>query len=146
MDEKSRYEQFNEIAFEAYCKAAIENHRQGFSTALSMPEYTAFTVCLGSVLGRCNRLFHSKILVIPGKDFEGVLSVYIKTDKIFQDVQKAFFFKQSFKKGIKLCVLGVLIAAILSLPFHVAILAGGDCPSLGGSHIAHDADGVIDEE
>lgn len=56
-------------------------------------EYTAFTVCLGSVLGRCNRLFHSKILVIPGKDFEGVLSVYIKTDKIFQDVQKAFFFK-----------------------------------------------------
>lgn len=25
MDEKSRYEQFNEIAFEAYCKAAINN-------------------------------------------------------------------------------------------------------------------------
>ena len=71
----------------------IENHGQGFPAALSMPEYTAFTVCLGSVLGRCNRLFHSKILVIPGKDFEGVLSVYIKTDKIFQDVQKAFFFK-----------------------------------------------------
>ena len=25
MDEKSRYERFNEITFEAYCKAAINN-------------------------------------------------------------------------------------------------------------------------
>ena len=43
-------------------------------------------------------------------------------------------------------ILRVLIAAVRGLPLHVPVLAGGDGPRPGVGHVAHDADGVVDEQ
>ena len=43
-------------------------------------------------------------------------------------------------------MLGVLVAAVLGLPLHEAVFPGGDGAGLGGSEVAHHADGVVDEQ
>ena len=60
----------------------IKHHRQWFSTALSVPENTAFAICYGCVLCRGYGLLDRKILMITGKDFECILAVNIKANKV----------------------------------------------------------------
>ena len=71
----------------------VEHHGQGFPAALGMPENAALAICPGGAAGGLHRLFDGKILVIPSKDFECVLAVYIEADKIFDNVKKALFLK-----------------------------------------------------
>ena len=52
---------------------------------------------------------------------------------------------RSIFSRMSLGVLGILVVAVLRFPFHEAIFAKGDCPGFRGHHVAHYADGVIDE-
>ena len=111
-----------------------------------MPKHAALAVGHGGVLGGLDSLLHCEILVVRRQHLEGVLPVYIETDEVFQNVQKAALFKQPLKEGIKLGVLGIFVAAIFGFPLHKAILARGDSTRLGGGQVAHDADCVVDEQ
>ena len=105
----------------------VEDHGQRFSTALGMPEYAAFPISPGSALSGSNSLFDGKILMISGKNFESVLPIHVETDEVFENIKKPIFLKQALKEGVKLGVLGILIAAICGLPFHISIFPGSDC-------------------
>ena len=59
---------------------------------------------------------------------------------------KLRLFKDALKEGVKLGMLGVFVAAILGLPLHEAVLAGGDGARLGGGQVAHDAHLIVDEQ
>ena len=124
----------------------VKDHGEGLAAPLGMPKHAALAVGLGGAPGGGNGFSHREILVVPRQDFEGVLAVLIKADKIFQDIQKAGLFKQALEEGIKLGVPGVLVAAVGGFPGHVPVLAGGDGPGLGGGEVAHDTDGVVGKE
>ena len=109
-----------------------------------MPEYAALAI--GGVLGGGHRLFYREILVIPRQDLKCVLTVHVEADKIPENIQKPGFLKYPLKKCIKLGVCRVLIAAVPGFPLHEPVLAGGDGPGLGDGQVAHNADGVIDEQ
>lgn len=53
-------------------KMGIEDHRQGFSAALGVPEDAAFTICFGAFLGGLNCFPNSKVLMISGKNLEAL--------------------------------------------------------------------------
>ena len=124
----------------------IEHHGQRLTAALSVPEHAALTVGDSGVLGGFNGLFYREILVIARQNFKGVGPVYIEADKVPEDIQEPLFLKNALKEGIKLGILGILIAAVLGLPLHKAVFPGGDSTCLGGSQVAHDTDLVIDEQ
>ena len=63
-----------------------------------MPEHTAFAVGYRRVFGRCDGLFDGEILVIARENLKGVRAVHIKADKVLEDIQKPFFFKNTLKK------------------------------------------------
>ena len=83
---------------------------------------------------------------VTGQQTEGVGAVHIEADEVAQDVQKPRLFKDALKEGVKLGMLGVFVAAVLGLPLHEAVLAGGDGARLGGSQVAHDAHLIVDEQ
>ena len=60
----------------------IEHHGQGLAAALGVPEHAALTVGDGGVFGGFDSLLYREILVIGGKDFEGVGPVHIEADKV----------------------------------------------------------------
>ena len=124
----------------------IEHHGQGFSAALGMPEHAALAIGYGGMPGGFDGLFHGEILMIARQNLEGVGAVHIEADEVAQDVQKPRLFKDALKEGVKLGVLGVFVAAILGLPLHEAVLAGGDGARLGGGQVAHDAHLIVDEQ
>lgn len=70
----------------------------GVLIALRMPEHTAFAVGYRRVFGRCDGLFDGEILVIARENLKGVRAVHIKADKVLEDIQKPFFFKNTLKK------------------------------------------------
>ena len=123
----------------------IEHHGQGLVAALSVPEHAALAVGNGGVLCGFNGFLHCKILVIARQDFKGVGPVHIEADKIPEDVQEPLFLEDALKEGVKLGILGVLIAAVLGFPLHEAVFPGGDCTRLGGGEVAHDTDLVVDK-
>ena len=64
--------------------------------------------------------------MISGKNFYLFQTLIGKTDKVLYYVKQTLFLKDALKEGIKLCVLGVFVAAVLCFPLHKAVLAGGD--------------------
>ena len=124
---------------------SIKDHGQGFSATLGVPEHAALAVGRGGVLGGFDGLFHREILVVRRQHLKGVLTVHIEADEVFQNIQKAPLFEYPLKEGVKLGVLGILIAAVLGFPLHETILAGGDSARLGSGQVAHDTDLIIDE-
>ena len=104
----------------------IEYHRQGFSTALRMPEHAALTIRFRSASGRCYRLIDRKILMVSCQNLKLLCTLIRKANEVLYDIQKACLFKNALKEGIKLSVLGILVAAVLGLPLHEAIFTGCD--------------------
>ena len=110
-----------------------------------MPEHTALAVSFCTFLGRYNRLADSKVLVIASQNFDLLCAVVAKKNKVFQDVQESLSLENTLKKSIELGKLVILVAAVLGLPFHIAVFAGGNGTGLGGHHIAHNANAVINK-
>ena len=110
-----------------------------------MPEHAAFSICDGGMLGGFDCFLYSEILMVGGKHFECLLAVHVEADKVFQDVKKTILFKQPFKKGVELSILGVLIASVRCFPLHKSIFAGSNGSCLGSSHVTHDADFIVNE-
>ena len=105
---------------------SIENHRQGFSAALCMPEYTAFSVSFSSMLGRLYRLIDCEILMVSGQYLKLLQSLIGEADKVLYNVQQAFTGKDTLKESIKLCVLSIFITSVFGFPLHEAVLAGSN--------------------
>ena len=100
---------------------SIEDHREGFAAALSMPEYTALTVGLRSNLCFFNSLFDGKVLMIGCKDLYVLLAIVRDENEVFQNVQQAIFLEHSFIESIKCRIGSILIIAIFGFPFHKAV-------------------------
>ena len=65
----------------------IEYHRQRFPAALRMPEHTTLAIRFSSNLGLFDSFSHCKILVVPSQNFNRLLPITGKQDKVFQNVQ-----------------------------------------------------------
>ena len=126
-------------------QVGIEDHGQGFSTALGVPEHTAFAVCHGGVLCLLNGLSDSEILVIACEDLDGLLAVPGEKDEVLYDVQQPRSLEHALVEGIKLRVGGVFIAAVLGFPFHEPVQTGSDRAGLVGGEIADHTDRVVIE-
>ena len=100
---------------------SIEDHRQRFSAALCVPENTALAVRYSCVLCRFDCFSYCKILMVSGKNFEALDSLVGEADKVFDYIQQTIFLEQSFKEGVKLCILGIFITAIFRFPLHKTI-------------------------
>ena len=111
----------------------VENHGQRHPTALRMPENAALAVGLRRTPGGRDGLFDGEILMIPGQNFERVLSVHIETDKVFEDVEETLLLEQSLKKDIKIDKLRVSIVAVCCFPLHVLFLPEVDIHTCTGS-------------
>ena len=123
----------------------VEYHGKALTTTLSMPEHTALTICFCTLLGGYNCLADSEILVIASQDFDLLGAIIAKQNKVFQNVQESLPLENSLKESIKLGKLVILVAAVLSLPFHIAVFTGGNGAGLGRHHIAHNANAVINK-
>ena len=110
------------------------------------PEHAALAVGDGGVLGGFDGLFHCEILVIACQDLKGVGAVHVEADKVLENIQEALLLEDAFKEGIELGGLSVLVAAVLGFPGHEAVLARGNGARLGGGHVTHDADLIVDEQ
>ena len=104
----------------------IENHRQGFSAALRMPEHATLTIRFRRASGRCHCLIDRKILMVSCQNFELLCTLIRETNEVLYNIQQARLFKDALKEGIKLSILRILVAAVLRLPLHEAIFAGCD--------------------
>ena len=124
---------------------SIKDHGQGFAAALGMPEYAALAIRSHPFLRGFNGFPYSKILMVSGQNLKLFYSLIRETDKILDNIQQALLFNHSFKKCIKLRILGVLITAVFGLPFHEPIFTGSNGSCLGSQMVTHDTDTVIDK-
>ena len=116
----------NSWAFQRFLQiVGIEHHRQRFPTTLRVPKHAAFSICDSGMLGGFDCFLYSEILMVGGKHLECLLAVHVEADKVFQNVKKTIFLKYTFKEGVELSVLGVLIASVRCFPLHITIFAGG---------------------
>ena len=93
-------------------KVGIKHHRQRFSAALCMPEHTAFSICLCSVLCGNDGFIHSEILVITCEDLKLFQALIGKTNEVLDNVKQTLPFKDALKEGIELCVLRVFVISV----------------------------------
>lgn len=84
--------------------------------------------------------------MIACQDLKGVGAVHVEADKVLENIQKPLLLEDAFKEGIELGGLSVLVTAVLGFPGHEAVLARGNGARLGGGHVAHDADLIVDEQ
>ena len=123
----------------------VKYHGQWFSTALRMPEYTAFTICFRCMFCGQNCFIYCKILMVPCQNFNLLWSIIRKTNKIFDNIQQTLFLKHSFKKGIKLSILCIFIISIFCFPFHETIFPGSNCTCLRCQLITHNTNTIINK-
>ena len=98
------------------------------------------------MFGGFDGFFHGKILVIGCQNLKSIGAVHVEADKVLENIQEALLLEDSFKEGIELSGLCILVTAVLCFPGHEAVLAGGDGARLGGGHVTHDADLIVDEQ
>ena len=121
----------------------IENHRQRFSAALSMPEHTTLAIGGGSSLCGDHSLINCKILMVSGKNFNFSSSVIGEADKIANNIEQSAFFKHALKQGLEVCELCSFVITVHRLPFHETGKRRGDRSCLGCGLIANNAECII---
>ena len=65
----------------------VENHGQGFSAALGMPEYTALSICAGGNFRFFHGLSDREIPMITGEDLDRLFYLIGETDEVLEDIQ-----------------------------------------------------------
>ena len=123
----------------------IEDHGQGFSAALRMPEHSAAPVGCYSFFRGLDGLTDGKVLVVSGEDFELFQSLVGEADEVLDDVKQALLLEHPLEERVKLCILRVLIAAVPRFPLHEPVFTGGDGSCFACQMVAHDADAVVNE-
>jgi len=84
-----------------------------------MPKHTALTVSLRCSCGGSNSLTHGEILVICAEYFR----VAGKTNEVLDYIKQPCLVEHSLNESVKLGVLRIFIATVLSFPFHKAVFA-----------------------
>ena len=123
----------------------IEYHRQRFPAALRMPEHTTLAIRFSSNLGLFDSFSHCKILVVSSQNFNRLLPIAGKQDKIFQNIQQPCFLEHSLIEGVKLCIRSIFVIAIFRFPLHKTVKSRSDCSRLIGRKVADYADCIIIE-
>ena len=132
-----------EGGLEEFC---VEDHGEGFSAALCVPEDAAFSVGLGGGYGGLDSFFDGEVLVVCCEDFGVVVFGAGVADEVFEDVDEAVFLEDSFEEDVEGGVTGGFVVAVGGFPFHVPVFVCGDGAGFGGGLVAHDAEGVVGEE
>ena len=110
-----------------------------------MPEHTTLAIRFSGNLGLFDSFSHCKILVVPSQNFNRLLPITGKQNKVFQDVQQPLFLEHSLIEGVKLRIGGVFVIAILCFPLHETVKPGSNRTCFVGRQVADHADGVIIE-
>ena len=124
---------------------SIEHHRQRLARTLRMPEHTALTVGNSCFFGGFDSLANGKILMIACEYLIALQALIGEQDKVFQNIEQAFFREDTLKERVKLGKLRIFIAAVFGFPLHIAIFARSDRACSVLREVAHNADSVIDE-
>ena len=110
-----------------------------------MPEHTTLAVCFGGNFGLFDGFSYSEILVVPSQNFNRLLPITGKQDKIFQNIQQPCFLEHPLIEGIKLRIRSVFIITVFCFPFHKTVKSRSDCSRLIGRKVADYADCIIIE-
>ena len=110
-----------------------------------MPEDTDFTIAAYCKLCALYSLSNCKILMITRKNLIRINSVIIKTDKVFDYIEQAFFLENAFKESCKIGKGLGFHVAVFCLPFHKAVFTTCDGSRLTRKLVAHYADTVVNK-
>ena len=110
-----------------------------------MPEHTTLAIRFSGNLGLFDSFSHCKILVVPSQNFNRLLPITGKQNKVFQDVQQPLFLEHSLIEGVKLRIRGVFIITVFCFPFHKTVKSRSNCSRLVGRKVADYADCIIVE-
>ena len=124
---------------------SVEHHGKRFSTSLSMPKYAALTIGGSCNLSFFNRFSNRKILMISGKNFNRILTISGKENKVLDNIKQTLSLEHSFIEGVKLRISSIFIIAVLGFPFHKTVKTGSDSSCLVCGKIADYANSVVYE-
>ena len=110
-----------------------------------MPEHTTLAIRFSGNLGLFDSFSHCKILVVSSQNFNRLLLIAGKQDKIFQNIQQPCFLEHSLIEGVKLCIRRIFVIAIFRFPLHKTVKSRSDCSRLIGRKVADYADCIIVE-
>ena len=127
-------------------KMRVEDHREGFSAPLRVPEDAPFSVRFHRLDRFADRAANRVILVISRENLRLVHPVARKTEKILENIEKTRLVEESLKEDVELRNPVAFALSVFRFPLHEAIFGRGDRPRFGDRHIAHNADRVVDEE
>ena len=102
---------------------SIEHHGERFSASLRVPEDTTLTIGHRSLFRGFYGFSDGEVLVIACEYLISLDSFVREANKVLDKVEEAFLGEHTFKEGIELCKLCVLVAAVYCFPLHEAIFA-----------------------
>ena len=124
----------------------IENHRERFSAALCVPEYTDFTIRVGSADCPLNCFFDSEVLMVASKNLGRARLIHAEASEVLDEIEEPVALEHSDEESVIIHEILGFLKPVPSLPFHETVFLAGDGTSLGESHVAHHTEDVVDKK
>ena len=129
-----------------YQPVHIEHHRQRFAAALCVPEHTNLAIAPNCFVRLGNRLVHGKVLVIGSHNLCRAPVLVVEADEVLQYVNQPLPTEDTFEESLVVNDLCRLRLTISRLPFHIAVLLGGECSGFRGQHVAGHGERIKDKQ
>ena len=110
-----------------------------------MPEHTNLSVAANGLVRLRQSFLYRKVLVIGTHDLCRTSVLMVKADEVLKDVNQPFLLEDTIEEGLVVGYGIRLYFTVHALPFHKAVLLGGNCSCLRYQMVTNHREGVVDK-